>query len=128
MEATELNRIGRIILDAAIAVHKALGPALLERAYVRALEVELNFRGLKTRREVMVRQYYRGVDLEEVYFMDLLVEEEIIVEAKAKREMHPVDEAQIISHLKLADKKLGYLINFHSLRLVDGFKRFVNGI
>ncbi|RYZ20124.1 MAG: GxxExxY protein [Chitinophagaceae bacterium] len=128
MEAIELNRLGRIILDAAITVHKALGPGLLERAYVRSLEVELNFRGLKTRREVMVRQFYRGVDLEEAYFMDLLVEEEIIIEAKAKRDIHPIDEAQLISHLRLGEKKLGYLINFHCLRLVDGFKRFVNGI
>ncbi|RYZ21158.1 MAG: GxxExxY protein [Chitinophagaceae bacterium] len=128
MEQAELNRIGGIILDAAITVHKALGPGLLERAYVRALEVELQFRGLKTKREVMIRQCYRGVDLEEVYRMDLLVEDEIIIEAKARRELHPIDEAQIISHLKLAGKRLGYLINFHVLRLVDGFHRFVNGL
>jgi GxxExxY protein len=128
MEATDLNRLGGIILDAAITVHKALGPGLLEKAYRNALEVELTLRGLKVQKEIAFQQIYKGVSIGDVYVLDLLVNDTIIIELKAVREIHPIHEAQLISYLKLTERRLGYLINFHVLRLKDGFHRFVNGI
>jgi len=75
---------------------------------------------------VKIKLYYKGHDTGKYYDIDLLVKKEVIVEAKAVEKMNPVYEAQIISHLKLTDKRLGYLVNFNVVKLIDGFKRFVN--
>jgi len=126
MTRGELNALGAEILDACIAVHKELGPGLLESVYVYALRKELELRGIKSTPEGPVKLFYKGYDTEKKYEIDLLIEEEVLLEAKAVEIMHPVYEAQIISHLKLTDKHLGYLVNFNVVRLKDGFKRFVN--
>ncbi len=126
MTRDELNALGAEILDACIAVHKELGPGLLESVYVFALKKELELRGISSESEVRIRLYYKGHDTGKYYDIDLLVKKEIIIEAKAVEIMHPVFEAQIISHLKLTDKRLGYLVNFNVPRLIDGFRRFVN--
>ncbi len=126
MTRDELNAIGAEILDACIAVHKELGPGLLESVYVFALKKELELRGIPSEAEVRIRLFYKGHDTGKYYDIDLLVKKEIIVEAKAVESIHPVHEAQIISHLKLTDKRLGYLVNFNVVRLKDGFRRFVN--
>lgn len=122
----ELNRIGGIILDAAITVHRELGPGLLESAYELALARELEIRGLILQIQVPVELTYKDVSLGKAYVMDLLVEDEIVVEIKSVEIMNPVYTAQIITYLKLANKKLGYLINFNVPLLKDGFKRIVN--
>lgn len=126
MTRDELNAIGAEILDACISVHKELGPGLLESVYVFALKKELELRGIPSEAEVKVKLFYKGHDTGKYYEIDLLVKKEIIVEAKAVEEIHPVHEAQIISHLKLTDKRLGYLVNFNVVRLKEGFHRFVN--
>ena len=126
MTRDELNDLGAEILDSCIAVHKELGPGLLESVYVFALKKELEMRGIFSEAEVKVPLMYKGYDTGKYYEMDLLVEKEIIVEAKAVMAMHPVYEAQIISHLMLTDKRLGYLVNFNVVRLKEGFRRFVN--
>ncbi|MFM9907997.1 MAG: GxxExxY protein [Chitinophagaceae bacterium] len=118
--------LGRQVLDSCIAVHKELGPGLLESVYVYALIKEFELRGIKATSRVAVPLYYKGYNTGKNYEMDLLVEDEIIIEAKAVDIMHPVYEAQLISYLKLSNKKLGYLVNFNVTLLKDGFRRFVN--
>ena len=123
MTIEELNRLGGIILDASITVHRELGPGLLESAYVLALKHELQLRGLNARRGVPVELIFKGCHLGKCYEIDLLVEENIIIEAKSVLEMHPTYTAQLITHLKLYPLKLGYLINFNVPLLKNGFKR-----
>lgn len=127
MTIERLNEIGGIILDAAIAVHRELGPGLLESAYQIALKRELELRGLKVRAKVPVELVYKDVPLGKAYEIDLLVEEEIIIENKSVDAMAPVFIFQVITYLKLYNqKRLGYLINFNVQYLKDGFKRIVN--
>ncbi len=126
MTKERLNDLGRQILDACIAVHKELGPGLLESVYVYALLKEFELRGLKASAKVIVPLFYKGCDTGKYFEIDILIENEIVLEAKSVDVMHPVYEAQIISYLKLADKRLGYLVNFNVPLLKNGFKRFVN--
>ncbi len=125
MDRERLNKLGAIILDACITVHRELGPGMLESAYEISLRKELELRGLNVRVQVPVYLEYKGENLGKGYLIDLLVEEEIIIEAKAVEMMHPVYEAQLITYLKLSGKNLGYLINFNVPLVKDGFKRIV---
>jgi GxxExxY protein len=119
------NEISGEVVDAAMKVHSALGPGLLESAYATCLRHELIKRGLRVRSEVPVPVVYDGIKLETGYKLDLLVEDTVVVELKALEALAPIHQAQIISYLKLAGKPIGLLINFHSLHLKDGIKRFV---
>ena len=114
------NQISAVILDSAIAVHTALGPGLLESAYEACLAYELTSRGLKVQTQLPLPITYRGVKVDVAYRMDLVVEGLVIVEVKAVERLLPVHDAQLLSYLKLSNKKLGLLINFHVLRLKDG--------
>ena len=125
MTRERLNELGGIILDACITVHRELGPGLLESAYVIALVRELQIRNIKTRVQVPVEMEYKGEFLGKVYVMDILVEEEIILEIKSVVAMEPIFKAQLITYLKLANKNLGYLINFNVPLLKEGFTRIV---
>jgi GxxExxY protein len=122
----ELNEISSVILDACISVHKEMGPGLLESVYKHCLAEELCLRKINYALEVPVPLIYKGRSLNKDYSMDVLVEGEIIIELKAIEGILPIHEAQIISYLKLADKRLGFLINFNVPKLKMGFKRFVN--
>jgi GxxExxY protein len=122
------NQISGIILDAAIAIHSALGPGLLESAYEACLCYELNSRGLKFQTQVPLPIKYGNITLGTGYRMDFLVEDLVVVELKAIEQLLPIHEAQLLSYLKLSGKKLGLLINFHVLRLKDGYKRIANGL
>ena len=127
MTTIQLNDIGAIILDSSIAVHRELGPGLLESAYQLALKRELQLRGLQVRSRVPVELIYKDIPLGKAYEIDLLVEEEVIIETKAVETMHPIFTFQLLTYLKLYhQKKLGYLINFNVQFLKDGFKRIVN--
>jgi GxxExxY protein len=126
MDNRELNRLGGIILDAAITVHKELGAGLLESAYELALARELRLRGIECRTQVVVDLEYKGEALGKSYVMDLLVEDEIVIEIKSSETLHPIYKSQLITYLRLSRKKLGYLINFNTLLLKDGFKRVVH--
>ena len=127
MKEKEYNHLSKQILDSAITVHKEMGPGLLESVYEYCLIAELRSRGIKAEGQVYLPLVYKGEDLNKDFRMDILVEGEIIIEVKATEVLHPVHEAQTISYLKLADKWLGFLINFNVTLLKDGFKRFVNG-
>ncbi len=126
MTREQLNELGKQILDACINVHKELGPGLLESVYVYALLKEFELRCINAKAKVAVPLFYKGYDTGKYFEIDILIEDEIIFEAKSVDIMHPVFSAQIISYLKLADKKLGYLVNFNVAVLKDGFMRFVN--
>ena len=126
MTKEEYNFLSGQILDASIEVHKQLGPGLLESAYQYALIVEFQLRNIKAVSKVAIPLYYNNFDTGKVYEIDILIENEIILELKAVDFIHAVYEAQLISYLKLADKRLGFLINFHVPLMKDGFKRFVN--
>ncbi len=120
-----LNKLGSEILDASITVHRELGPGLLESAYELALARELELRGLYIQTQVPVELFYKDAPLGKAYVMDMLVENSIIIEIKSCEAINPIFQAQLITYLKLADKKLGYLINFNVPLLKEGFKRIV---
>jgi GxxExxY protein len=101
MDNRELNRLGGIILDAAITVHKELGPGLLESAYELALARELQLRGIRNKTQLAVELEYKGEPLGKGYVMDMLVEGEIIVEIKSAELLHPIHLSQLITYLKL---------------------------
>ncbi|MBN8677055.1 MAG: GxxExxY protein [Chitinophagales bacterium] len=122
----ETNEITRQILDSAIVVHKIMGPGLLESIYEVCLKKELELRGLKVESQVPIPVMYKGEVLSKEFKVDLLVENEVIIELKAVETMLPVFDAQIISYLKLTNKKVGLLINFNVHLLKNGYKRFVN--
>lgn len=126
MTPEELNQLSAKVLEAAMMVHKVMGPGLLEAVYHHCLIDELRSRGIQVETMVPVPLFYRGNSLEKEYIIDLLIETEIIVELKSIEGILPVHEAQIISYLKLADKRLGFLINFNVPLLKQGFRRFVN--
>jgi GxxExxY protein len=126
MNKDRYNHFSREILDAAITVHKEMGPGLLESVYEFCLMKEFELRGIFAENQVGVPLIYKGYDLNKDYRIDILIEREIIIELKAVEIILPVHEAQIISHLKLTDRKLGFLINFNVPLLKQGFRRFVN--
>lgn len=126
MEKKEYNKISGIILNSAIEVHREIGPGLLESVYETCLIDELKRYDLSAINQVELPIVYKGKKLDKNFRIDILVENEIIIELKTVDKILPVHEAQIISYLKLADKKLGFLINFNVSLLKNGFKRFVN--
>lgn len=125
-EEKRLNQITEKIIGCAIEVHKGLGPGLLESAYEECLCYELNRIGLKFARQVPLPVIYKGVKLDCSYRMDIVVENSVIVEVKAVENLIPVHDAQLLSYLKLYDKKVGLLMNFHVPILKKGLKRIVN--
>jgi GxxExxY protein len=112
------------IIGCAIAVHRELGPGLLEAIYEEALSIELAEQGLVFRRQLAVPAVYKGRPLGE-YRLDLLVEDAVIVEVKSVDQLHPVFDAQLLTYLKVTGKKTGLLINFNTRLLKDGIKRLV---
>lgn len=124
---SELNELSGIIIDAAIEVHRELGPGLLERVYEASLAKELRLRGISSVRQLPQPVIYKGEKLEdEGYKIDLLVEDSIIVELKTVSELLPIQHAQLLTYLRLSEKKLGLLINFHVPLLKNGIKRLVH--
>ena len=113
-----LNDLTGAIIGSALAVHRHLGPGLLETAYRKCLAYELRERGCEVIEELPVPLIYGTVQLENRL---------VVVEVKAKISLHPIDEAQTLSHLKLLKMRVGLLINFHEVRLKDGIRRIING-
>ena len=121
----QLNELSGTIIGAAMQVHTALGPGLLENAYEACLKYELEKRGLRVQQQVTLPVIYESVHIDAGYRLDLLVENQIILELKAVEKFTPIHEAQLLSYLKLSGKRLGLLINFNVLHLRDGIKRRV---
>jgi GxxExxY protein len=123
MNETELTEK---IIGAAIEVHRHLGPGLLESIYEECLCYELRQIGLAHRRQVQLPILYKGIKLESAYKMDLLVEDAVVVEIKAVEEMNRIFAAQVLTYLRVADKRVGLLINFNVPVLRNGLKRIAN--
>ncbi|MEA5575331.1 GxxExxY protein [Anabaena sp. UHCC 0451] len=122
------NEITGVIVDVAYKVHTTLGPGLLESVYETVMDVELRRRKLQVRRQVVIPITYEGVVLEEGFRADLIVEDKVIVELKSVENLHPVSYKQLQTYLKLANKKVGLLINFNVPLIKDGISRVVNNL
>ncbi len=125
--APRINEITRTIIGAAMKVHSALGPGLLESAYEACLLFELHDAGLKAESQVLLPVVYKEVKIDLGYRLDLVVEDSVIVELKSVDAINPVHEAQLLSYLKLSQKHVGLIINFNVVHLKDGIKRLVSG-
>jgi GxxExxY protein len=123
--SAEIERVARVIVDAAFTVHKKLGPGLLECIYEVCLAYEISKRGLKVLRQVRVPILYDGVQLDADLRLDLLVEDLVVVEIKSVERMIPLFEAQCLTYLKLTGKRLCLLINFNVPLIKDGIRRIV---
>ncbi len=121
-----VNEVSGQIVDAAMCVHSALGPGLLESAYQGCLVHELRKRGLEVRSQVILPVVYDGVTIDVGYRIDLEVAGSVIVELKAVEKLLPLHQAQLLSYLKLSGMRVGLLINFNVLHLRDGIRRLVN--
>lgn len=126
MTREELDDLSNKILTASMKVHRKMGPGLLEGIYQKCLAHELRSMGINIDTMVPVPLIYDDHPLNKEYIIDFLVESEIILELKSVEVLLPVHEAQVISYLKLAGKRLGFLINFNVPLLKQGFRRFVN--
>ena len=124
----EPNKVTEAIISAAIRVHRALGPGLLESAYEACLEYELSQRGLRVERQKALPVVYRDVRLDCGYRIDLLVEDAIVVEVKSVDQLAPIHEAQLLSYLRLSGYQVGLLINFNTKMLKDGIRRLVHNL
>lgn len=119
------NKIGTLIIKAASKIHRQYGPGLLEKIYEICLCHELKKSGLYIKKQVVVPITYDDMNLDEGLRIDIMVNDSVIVELKAQENFHPVWEAQLLSYMKLTDKRLGYLINFHVPIIKKGIKRMV---
>jgi GxxExxY protein len=122
----EIEAIAAQIVDAAIKIHRMLGPGLLESVYEQCLAHELTMRGFHVQRQLPVPIVYEQLKLEVGFRLDLLVNDSIIVECKAVKELCAIDRQQTLTHLRMANKRLGFLINFNVTRLKDGLARIIN--
>lgn len=128
MEMNSLNDLSYKIIGSAMEVYKTLGPGLLESAYEKALVHELNLAGIPVQSQVGVEMNYKGVNIGEGLRLDLLVDNQIIVELKSVEELKPVHHKQLLTYLRLMDKRLGLLINFNVTDIMQGIKRVVNNL
>jgi len=127
-QRTNINEITQQIIGAAIAVHRALGPGLLESAYQECLCRELTLRGIPLERQVPIPLEYRGIQLGCGYRLDILVAGSVVVEVKAIEAIAPIHEAQLLTYLRLGGWHIGLLINFNVVVLKDGIRRRVLGL
>ena len=122
------NEISRIIIDTAMQIHRQLGPGLLESVYAVILAHELRKRGLKVEREVPIPVKWDNIEMEVGFRADLIVEGVVLVELKSVEEVSKVFKKVLLTYLRLADKKLGLILNFGEVLLKDGISRVVNGL
>jgi GxxExxY protein len=120
------NAIGTIVVDAALGLHRTLGPGLLESVYEVTLAAELRSRELNVERQVAVPLVYRGIRFDEGFRVDLLVASKVIVEIKSVENVNEVHKKQLLTYLRLTDKRLGYLLNFGHPLMRSGVVRVVN--
>jgi GxxExxY protein len=128
MTVAELNKLSGIIVDCAFKVHSTLGPGLLERVYLLALAYELHNRGLKVETEVSVPVTNDGQDPGEGYRADIVDEGAIVLELKSVKKLEDVHAKQLLTYLRLMDRRLGLLLNFNEVLIKNGIVRVANGI
>ncbi len=122
------NEIATKVMDACFVVHRELGPGLLESVYEAVLARQLTDMGLKVERQVAVPIRFQGMEFDEGFRADLIVEEKLIIELKSVERLQPVHSKQLLTYLRLTNNHLGLLVNFGENLLKDGFKRVVNGL
>ncbi|MDY0384752.1 GxxExxY protein [Trichlorobacter sp.] len=122
------NNIAEVIVDSCFKVHTSLGPGLLESVYEAVLACELQKRGLTITRQQSIPITYDGITFDEGFRADLIVEDKIIIELKSVEQVSSVHKKQLLTYLKLADKRLGFLVNFGSNLIKDGITRIANGL
>jgi GxxExxY protein len=122
------NEIGKIVVDAALAIHKEIGPGLLESVDEVILAYELESRGLRVQRQVPVSIRYRQIQFDEGFRIDLLVEDKVVVELKSVESLNRVFAKQVLTYLRLSNRRLGFVINFGGSLMKDGIERVVNGL
>jgi GxxExxY protein len=123
--SAEEERIGKEVVNTAFLIHKELGPGLLEKVYEVCFCHVLESKGFKIQRQLDIPIVFDGIQFNEGLHLDVLINDLVICELKALENVNPVWEAQILSHLKLTNKRLGYLINFNIPLIKNGIKRFV---
>lgn len=122
------NDIAKIVVNAAIKIHSRLGPGLLESVYEIILARELENRGLRVKRQVTVPITHEGLRIDEGFRADIIVEDKVILELKSVEQLAKVHAKQLFTYLKLADKRLGLLLNFGAGLMKDGIQRIANGM
>ena len=122
----DINKLSSRIIGAAIEVHKALGPGLLESAYEECICYEMSIGGLSLERQKPLAVQYKGINLDCGYRLDVVVEDAIILELKSCEKIEPIHKAQLLTYLKLSDIKLGLLLNFNVTLMREGIVRIVN--
>lgn len=122
----ELEAVAKVLVDSMFQVHKALGPGLLESAYQLCLAHELRKRGIQVQCEVTLPVHYDGIEIDAGYRIDMLIEDVIVVENKSVKEIAPINDAQLLTYLKLSGRQLGFLVNWNVPLIKDGIKRMVN--
>jgi len=123
--SNEEEEIGRAVVNAAFYVHKTLGPGLLERVYEVCFCHVLSEKGFSVRRQIDIPIVFEGMTFEEGLRLDVMVNDLVVCELKALEQVHPVWQAQLLSHMKLSGKRLGYLINFNVPLIKDGIQRMI---
>ena len=126
--AERINAITEKVIGCAIEVHRAIGPGLLESAYEECLCYELSQCGLRFERQVPLPVIYKEVTLDCGYKLDIIVEDLVILEIKAVERIMPIHEAQLLSYLRMLDKRVGLILNFHMSIMKNGIKRIVNNL
>ena len=122
------NELAKEVVDAAYHIHRKLGPGLLESVYETLLAHELQKRSLSVKRQVPIEFAFDGIKFDQGFYADLLVEDKLIIEIKSTEEIHPAHKKQLTTYLRLADLRLGLLINFGAAMIKQGIRRVVNGL
>ncbi len=122
------NEIGTVIVDAALSVHRELGPGLLESVYEVILAFELGQRGLAVQRQVPISIHYKQMTFDEAFRADLVVEDKVVIELKSVEQVSQAHKKQLLTYLRLTGCKLGFLLNFGEALMKRGITRTVNGI
>lgn len=122
------NEIGKLVIDAAVQVHRELGPGLLESVYEAIFANELRRRQLQVERQVPVAVEFRGIKFDEGFRADIVVENKVVIELKCVETVHASHKKQLLTYLRLTEMKLGFLLNFSEALMKDGVTRMVNGL
>ncbi len=122
------NELSKIILDTAMEIHKEIGPGLLESVYERILAFELENKGLNVRTQVSVPIKYKNIKINDAFRADIIVNDKVIIELKSVKALEAIHKKQLLTYLRLSDKRLGLLLNFNKILLKDGIKRIVNNL
>lgn len=120
------DEVGRLIVDVAVQIHQEVGPGLLETVYEVILAYELRRRGLGVERQIPIPVTYEGLKFDEGFRVDLIVENKVIIELKCVARLNNAHRKQLLTYLRLADKKLGYLLNFGEFLMKNGIARIAN--